>query len=524
MRLTQWMRGNRMRRAGISRGLACLGAFVFACTLFGADAKAEDRTISFKQVHTGETLTVTYKRNGRYDAAAMAKINYILRDWRRNESTRMDPRLVDTLWEAHKLTGSREPINVLSGYRSPVTNAMLRSRSNGVAKHSQHMLGKATDFFLPDVPLAKLRAVGMKMEHGGVGYYPTSGSPFVHLDVGGVRAWPRMTRQQLLALFPNGNTAHLPADGKPLPGYERALARVEREKGSEPRITLASTSSGSDSDPARLSRGENGQQRRGLLASLFSNTQDEEEESTGTPAQQVVESSPPQPEQSVTLASAVPLPSRRPEDVVAAPGTLDAQRIALAAVPMPSSAGRPTDAEALALQQRARNDLIAQLLASSGNQRSDQEAEAVRVAMAISPDRIHMPEAKPALTASALGLRSTSPGEVADGRSSLTALIPPSTIKDPIAAALAAAPPENLPRESDHLVAPDHTNASVTALIRDSAETRNADAAVAAWRIDNAFQAFGYMAKTPGRLTTNRFTGPAVRVFERSQVMSFRAS
>ncbi|MGE0233283.1 MAG: DUF882 domain-containing protein [Flavobacteriaceae bacterium] len=518
-----------MRRAGVGRGFACLSAFAFACILFGADARAEDRTISFKQVHTGETLTVTYKRNGRYDAAAMAKINYILRDWRRNESTRMDPRLIDTLWEAHKLSGSREPINVLSGYRSPVTNAMLRSRSNGVAKQSQHMLGKATDFFLPDVPLSKLRAVGMKMEHGGVGYYPTSGSPFVHLDVASVRAWPRMTRQQLLALFPNGNTAHLPADGGPLPGYELAKARVERAKGSEPRITLASASS--ESDPARLSRGGGGQ-RRGLLASLFSNSQDEEEESTGSSAQrvaeaspapsaqQVVEASPGPSEQAATLAQAVPLPSRRPEDV-AVPGTLDAQRLALAAVPMPAPAGRP-DVPGAQPSAKSGNDLIAQILASEDGGRTQGE-EAVRIAMAISPDRVHLPEAKPSFTASALGLRATSPADVADGRSSLTALIPPSTIQDPITAALAASPPADRPEAGERMVAPDHGSASVTALIRNSAETRNADAAVAAWRIDNAFQAFGYRASAPGRLTTSRFTGPAVRVFERSQVMSFRA-
>ena len=81
------------------------------------------------------------------------------------------------------------------------------------------------DWFVTDVPLSKLREIAMKMQGGGVGYYPRSGSPFVHTDTGNVRAWPRMTREQLIALFPNGNTLHLPADGKPLPGYEQALAR-----------------------------------------------------------------------------------------------------------------------------------------------------------------------------------------------------------------------------------------------------------------------------------------------------------
>ena len=92
---------------------------------------------------------------------------------------------------------------------------MLRGRSkrSGVARHSQHTLGKAIDFYIPGVPLDKLRATAMRLQGGGVGYYPTSGSPFVHLDVGNVRAWPRMTREQLVKLFPDGRTVHLPADG-----------------------------------------------------------------------------------------------------------------------------------------------------------------------------------------------------------------------------------------------------------------------------------------------------------------------
>ena len=107
---------------------------------------------------------------------------------------------------------------------------MLRGRSkrSGVARHSQHTLGKAIDFYIPGVPLDKLRETAMRLQGGGVGYYPTSGSPFVHLDVGNVRAWPRMTREQLVKLFPDGRTVHLPTDGTPLPGYELARADVER--------------------------------------------------------------------------------------------------------------------------------------------------------------------------------------------------------------------------------------------------------------------------------------------------------
>jgi hypothetical protein len=86
------------------------------------------------------------------------------------------------------------------------------------------MLGKAMDFYIPGVKLATLRGLAMQMQVGGVGYYPTSGSPFVHLDVGNVRAWPRMSRQELARLFPGGRTLHLPADGRPLPGYEVVVA------------------------------------------------------------------------------------------------------------------------------------------------------------------------------------------------------------------------------------------------------------------------------------------------------------
>jgi hypothetical protein len=103
---------------------------------------------------------------------------------------------------------------------------MLRRRSSAVAKNSQHMLGKAIDFHLPDVSVDRIRAVGMRLQNGGVGYYPSSYTPFVHLDVGSVRAWPRMTRAQLVRLFPNGKTVHIPADGEPLPRYEEARAEI----------------------------------------------------------------------------------------------------------------------------------------------------------------------------------------------------------------------------------------------------------------------------------------------------------
>ncbi|MDX8528773.1 DUF882 domain-containing protein [Mesorhizobium sp. MSK_1335] len=203
--------------------------------------RAEVRTLKLYHLHTHEKAEIVYKRNGRYDPEGLRKINIILRDWRRNEPTKMDPRLLDLVWEAYRESGATDYIQVVCGYRSPSTNALLRSRSRGVAEKSQHMLGKAMDFYIPGVPLKKLRNIGLKMQGGGVGYYPTSGSPFVHMDVGNVRHWPGISRQELVSLFPNGKTLHVPSDGRPLPGYEQAMASYKARAGSgTPNIELAS--------------------------------------------------------------------------------------------------------------------------------------------------------------------------------------------------------------------------------------------------------------------------------------------
>jgi len=199
-----------------------------------AIANGDTRTIEIYHTHTQESLSITYKRNGSYDAAALEKLNWLLRDWRRDEPTKMDPRLFDIVWETHRAVGSQEPINVVSAYRAPETNAMLRRRSRAVAKHSQHTQGRAMDFYLTDVSMAKVREIALKMHRGGVGYYPTAYNPFVHLDSGSVRHWPRMTRDQLARVFPDGKTVHLPSDGKPMPGYEVALAEIEANGGTVP--------------------------------------------------------------------------------------------------------------------------------------------------------------------------------------------------------------------------------------------------------------------------------------------------
>lgn len=239
-------------------------------TLFAAgSAQAETRTLKLYYIHTKERAEITYKKDGRYIQSGLNQLNRFLRDWRRNEPTKMDPRLFDLVWEAYQRVGGRDYIHVVSAYRSPATNSMLRGRSKGVAKNSQHTLGRAMDFYIPGVKLAKLREAGLKMGGGGVGYYPTSGAPFVHLDVGSVRHWPRMSRKELVSVFPNGGTLHVPSDGKPLPNYEQALAAYKSKGRTGPTINVAG---GGDSGESRTAG-------RGLLATLFGGGADEEEES-----------------------------------------------------------------------------------------------------------------------------------------------------------------------------------------------------------------------------------------------------
>ena len=214
-------------RHALVLGVAAAALAVGARGTQNAVANGDTRTITIKHMHLKEETTVTFKRDGRYVADALEKLNWALRDWRTDEPIRMDPRLFDVAWEVQRMVGSQQPFHVVSAYRAPGTNAMLRRRSRAVAKHSQHTLGKAMDFYLPDTPTARIREAGMRLQRGGVGFYPGAHTPFVHLDAGSVRSWPRMTRDQLVRLFPDERTVHLPADGKPLSGYEIARAQIE---------------------------------------------------------------------------------------------------------------------------------------------------------------------------------------------------------------------------------------------------------------------------------------------------------
>src|SRR5882762_5124829 len=217
-------------------GLAALGLIVSTGTLQTVVANGDTRSISLQHTHRDDAITVTFKRNGHYDEDGLKRLNYFLRDWRNDDQTRMDPQLFDILWEVTREVDAKTPIRIVSSYRSPATNAMLRRRSRGVAQFSQHMLGKAIDFNIEGVSIEELRVAGLRLQRGGVGFYPGS---FVHVDVGSVRHWPRMTHDQLARVFPNGRTVHVPSDGQPLPGYALALADIEKRGSSASGMSLA---------------------------------------------------------------------------------------------------------------------------------------------------------------------------------------------------------------------------------------------------------------------------------------------
>lgn len=241
-------------------GLGVLaGALLASSATQDAFAVGETRSLTMVHSHTNETISITYKSGGSFDSSALEKLNWFLRDWRIDEPTSMSPHLFDIVWHVYREVGASAPIKIMSAYRSPGTNAMLRRRSRGVAKESQHMRGNAMDIHIPGVSMAKAREIGLRLQRGGVGYYPSAGSPFVHLDVGSVRHWPKMSRDQLARIFPDGKTVHIPADGKPMENYQTALAEVQARGGSA--LDYATVTSG-----------------KSLWALLFGSGSDEEED------------------------------------------------------------------------------------------------------------------------------------------------------------------------------------------------------------------------------------------------------
>ncbi|MFG1397675.1 DUF882 domain-containing protein [Roseixanthobacter pseudopolyaromaticivorans] len=323
-----------------------------ATSLQNAVANGDTRTLYIENMHTGEKGAFTFKKEGRYDPEVLKKLNWLLRDWRKEEPIDMDPQLFDLIWEVYRDVDAKESIHVVCGYRSPATNAMLRARSKGVAEQSQHTRGKAMDFYIPGVNLADLRAAGLRLQRGGVGFYPTSGSPFVHMDTGGVRMWPRMTHDQLVKVFPDGKTVHIPADGKPLANYNAAVAELEARGGKAATVVASDDSGkgiknffsslfgkkggdddeGADEAPARTR----------VATAKTSPVNDTETASTGTPAA---------PTSRATFAAA-PIPAARPAEIAAALAT--AQQTAqatMAPLPLkrPNAPAQPAPVQTAAL-------------------------------------------------------------------------------------------------------------------------------------------------------------------------------
>ncbi len=205
-------------------GLAVIVA-VGAMTGATVNASGEARTIWMYHIHTKETISILYKKDGQYVPEALKKLNWFLRDWRKNDATEMDPKTIDIVWEMHNELGSQHPVHIISGYRSRGTNEMLRKTVGGQASQSQHITGKAIDIHFPDIPIRQLRYSAMIRERGGVGYYPTSALPFVHVDTARVRSWPRMTHDELAMLFPKGQSKYQSAEGRSLEPGDVAIAR-----------------------------------------------------------------------------------------------------------------------------------------------------------------------------------------------------------------------------------------------------------------------------------------------------------
>jgi uncharacterized protein YcbK (DUF882 family) len=147
----------------------------------------EERLLSFVHTHTHERLTVPYFADGDYLPEGLASLNALLRDHRTGDEHSIDPALYDILNDLRLATGTRSPFHVISAYRSPRTNSMLRGNGRGVAKGSLHLQGRAIDVRLADVSSASLRDAALELHRGGVGYY--RGPDFVHVDTGSVRRW-----------------------------------------------------------------------------------------------------------------------------------------------------------------------------------------------------------------------------------------------------------------------------------------------------------------------------------------------
>lgn len=177
------------RRRFMKLGFAATAALLYPLPIWAVTKKESNplKSLAFYNTHTQEKLQISYSRNGKYDQASLRKIDYILRDHRNNKIKAIDTRLLDLLHAISLKTRTDKPFHVISGYRSPETNTMLRKNGRGVASRSMHMLGKAIDIRLPGFSTRRLRDAAVETKGGGVGYYAKS--DFIHVDIGRVRFW-----------------------------------------------------------------------------------------------------------------------------------------------------------------------------------------------------------------------------------------------------------------------------------------------------------------------------------------------
>ena len=175
------------RRLLQNMALTVPGVLLMAKPSLAIASISDTRALSFRHLHTNEKLSLDYFSDNHYQSESLNKFNYLLRDFRSSEVYPIDPNLFDLLYAIKLATGSKGQFEIISGYRSPKTNNMLRSKSNGVAKRSLHMQGKAIDVRLTDVNTDSVRRAAIALKAGGVGYYRKSN--FVHLDTGRFRTW-----------------------------------------------------------------------------------------------------------------------------------------------------------------------------------------------------------------------------------------------------------------------------------------------------------------------------------------------
>lgn len=178
---------NIHRRKWLALGGAAMGMAMLPGQAFATLSTPRPRILLLNNLNTGEQLKAEFFDGKNYIQEELVRLNHLFRDYRANKVKNIDPRLFDQIFRLQAMIGTRKPIQLISGYRSPRTNNELRERGSGVAKHSYHTLGQAMDFHIEGVQLANIRKAALKMRAGGVGYYPRSN--FVHIDTGPVRNW-----------------------------------------------------------------------------------------------------------------------------------------------------------------------------------------------------------------------------------------------------------------------------------------------------------------------------------------------